>query len=197
MELPESVTNMPPQRLLLIVGGGIAAGLLWRKYANKGGAATTGGSSANPYDSMQGAGNLGAFGSSLESTNGTNDSADRRDVFGSGINLPVTEWVIVGADGKRYLTNGETITPLDTATATTPIGGTAPADNYLKVDIAPPASRNVLIAPNANRMPTPIEVAVAGTWFGIRPEQAYALPLAEKQSLVSRYETLRLQGQAP
>jgi hypothetical protein len=154
MELPESVTKMPPQRLLLIAGAGIAAGLLWRHFSNKQAGAT--GNPLNPYDSMQGAGNLGAFGSSLEPTNGI-DSADRRDVFGSGINLPVAEWVIVGADGKRYLTNGETITPLEGATSA-PIPSTP----------APPAP-----APTQNRQLSPTEQAI---WDAIRAGSGKTTP---------------------
>jgi len=124
MELPESVSTITsdPKKLLLVVGAGVGAGLLWRYYSGKkavaGAANVAVDASGNPYDSMQGAGNLGAFGGAIGG--GVAATADRRDVVDAGITLPVSQWIITGADGIRYLTDGVTISPLDT---------TAPAPN--------------------------------------------------------------------
>ncbi len=114
-DVQEAVTSVThdPKRLALVVGAGIGIGLLWRHFSK--GKAVAGGTSealTNPYDAMQGAGNLGAFGSNIGGEPTTNDgTADRRDVVNSGITLPVAQWVITGTDGSKYLTDGLNITP--------------------------------------------------------------------------------------
>lgn len=112
MDLPESVSSIPPKRLALIVGGGVAVGLAWRYISKRNAVASpaNGTATVNPYDAMQGAGNLGAIAGGIDS--GTNNpSTDRRDVVDAGITLPVAQWVITDESGNKFLTDGHTITP--------------------------------------------------------------------------------------
>ena len=104
-----AVTKMEPQKLLLIVGGGVAAGLLWRKMANRGSAPAATPTAVVAEDGLP----IGQF-----APNG----ADRRDTFGSSINLPGAGYVFRDpATGRRYFADEDgNITPLDSVTADGP-----------------------------------------------------------------------------
>lgn len=115
-----AATDMKPRTLLLVVGGGVVAGVAWRMWSNRSGGnrvlpdAVT----ATDDDYL----NLGFAGEGAYA-----GSEDRRDVYGSGINLPVSEWIIRDTQGNRYLTDGTNITPLDdNPNVATPNTPTAP-----------------------------------------------------------------------
>lgn len=113
MAITDAVTNIPPKRMVLIVGGGLAVGLLWRYMSGRSsgpsGGTVAGDSTGLPLPTV---GNLG----------GSETTGDRRDVWGSGITLPVSKWIIEDSEGNQYVTDGSVIDPL----TPTPSGDTDP-----------------------------------------------------------------------
>jgi len=118
-----NLSSLSPKTLGVIAVGGVGAGLLWRKYKGKSTPTTADtAATSDTVDTSQ----LALSGSSTGnlSSGGAGDSTAGRDTGGT-IQLPIVSWVVT-IDGKQYITDGNTLTPVNPEPSAKPPVNTLP-----------------------------------------------------------------------